>query len=137
MRLPFLAVLVTLSGCSFFNPPCTRLAKVVCDLPSEGDVCAFVLDRDRNDTDAQDLCEDVLAAAVVFAADRSDTDARANWTDARRQLAEQGFKANALKGQIGEKLKAAGGTAGRMIERVDEAMELDQKLLDARMDGIE
>lgn len=137
MRPLLLASLVSLSACSFFNPPCTRLAKVLCDLPSEGDSCAFVLDLGRGDADAQDTCEEVLPSALVFAADRSNADARADWADARELLGEHGFQANARKGQIGEKLKAAGGTAGRLIERVDEAMELDKKLLDARMDGIE
>lgn len=137
MRALLLATLFALPACSFFNPPCTRLAKVVCDLPSEGDTCAFVLDRGRDDAQAQELCDELLPAAIVFASDRSDADARAEWMDARRRMGEHGFQANALKGRIGEKLKAAGGTAGRMIERVDEAMELDQKLLDARMGGVE
>lgn len=137
MRPLLLAGLVGLSACSFFNPPCTRLAKVVCDLGSEGDVCAYVLDKERGDGSAQDTCADVYQAAVAFAANRNDADARAEWADARRRLAKEGFQADALKGRIEEKLKAAGGSAGRMIERLDDAKELEKRLLDARIKDVE
>lgn len=137
MRRFLLLVCVVASGCSYFNPPCTKLAKVVCDLPSEGDTCAFVLAQDRSDPDAQALCDEVYPQAKLFAIDRSDEDAREVWAQARALLMDAGMEADPRAGRIEEKLKRAGGAAGRTVKSLEDSMELEQRQFEERFKALE
>lgn len=130
-------VVALFAGCAFFNPPCTRLAKIVCDLPTEGDACAFVLGIGRNDATGQALCSDLLPAASEHARDRSDVAAKAEWQHARAELEREGFRPNPRAGRIDERLKAVGGAGGRVVEGLENAFDEGEQLLEQRMKAIE
>lgn len=132
MRILVLLLALT-AGCSrYFNPPCQQVAKAVCDVGGEGDSCAFVLNLKRDDARAQALCEQILPSAKAIAADPQG--ARAGWSEARGRLGELGFAPDPRKNRIEEKLKAAGGQAGRLVEKIEDAYEAGEK---NRVDGAE
>lgn len=134
---PLVILCFALGGCSYFNPPCTKLAKVVCDLPGEGDTCAFVLAQNRSDPDAQALCEEVHPPAKLYSIDRADEDARELWANARARLMEAGMQADPRAGQISEKLKRSGGTAGRAVKSLEDSMQLEQQQFEERFKALE
>lgn len=127
MRMLVLVPLVLVAACGdFFTPPCTRVARQVCDVGSEGDSCAFILAVDRGDSRAQKMCSAILPAAKELNAHQSDPGARAAWLEARTRLGEFGMKNDPMKGRIENKLKAAGGTAGRIVEKAEAAHDLEE-----------
>jgi hypothetical protein len=113
MRALVLACLL-LSACT---KPCTKVARAVCDVGSEGDACAFVLSIERGDANGQALCAEVLPAAERIG------ESPAEWIAARAVLARGGFQADARKGRIDEKLKSAGGAGGRVVEQAGQLYE--------------
>jgi hypothetical protein len=122
MRTLSLVLLLALAGCSeFFHPPCDKLARAVCDVGSEGDACAFLLNVKRDDRHAQSVCEGLVPAAQALQANQNGPDERAAWVAARSRLQPLGLVANDRAGRIDEKLKAAGGTAGRLVEKAEGA----------------
>jgi hypothetical protein len=127
MRWLSLTVVVLLAGCDWFTPPCTKLARKVCDVGSEGDACAFLLNIQKDDERAQTMCNGLAVAGAELAAAPGSAEARKAWAESREKLAELGFKTDAAKGRIENKLKAAGGTAGKMVESLEKNMELGEK----------
>jgi len=118
--LALLLVVGSASGCDFLTPPCTKVARAVCDVGVEGDSCAFVLDRSRDDRISQDLCTEILPAAKALKADPSSGSARADWAGAREKLVTLGFRADAKRGTIEDKIKRMGGVEGHLVQRLDE-----------------
>ncbi len=125
-QIAFLLVVV-LAGCSgFFTPPCTTLARVICNLPDQGDACAFVLDRGRGDDRAQGVCKAVLPAAKALQKDGSSAEAQAGWAAAREKLDGLGMQANPNQGSLANKVKAWGGLPGRTVQRLENANQLEK-----------
>lgn len=122
-----LLVAITASACEL-SPPCQQVAKAVCDVGREGDSCAFLLAVPRGDASAQRVCEGVLATAKALQQAPSDPRANAEWALARARLVTLGFAADARKGRIDEKLKAAGGEAGRLVDKAERVMDDAEKI---------
>ena len=132
MRWLFLPLLVLLAGCDFFSPPCTKVTRKICDVGSEGDSCAFLLNVPKDDERTQSVCNAILVSAKDLAESPASQTARAEWKAAREKLGEVGFKANELKGRIETKLKEAGGAAGKLVETLEKnAAEGEERVREA------
>ena len=119
MRTLLLCSVIALSACDWLTPPCTKLARAICDVGSEGDSCAFVLHVERGDDRGQAMCKELLPTAKDLAADPQLASARDAWRESRGRLGELGFTADPLKGRIETKLKEAGGVAGHLVDRLE------------------
>ncbi len=127
MRALLLLTLFGALGCrGFFEPPCVQLSRPVCQLPDQGDACAFVLHVERGDEREQQVCRALLPAARALEAGRGSPEARATWAKARTQLEALGMPVDPEKGRLENKLKAAGGMAGRAVQQLQDATKLEE-----------
>ncbi len=118
---------VLLSGCHGFSPPCMKAAKAVCDIPSEGDACAFLLNADRANEPLQAVCKNIAPTAVALGKDPTSEPAKESWKAARLQLARFGLITDEKRGQIADKLKRANGIGGKLVDSLEKNTALDEK----------
>jgi hypothetical protein len=126
MRRLSLFLALVIGGCGWMTPPCAKLAKPVCDVGSEGDACAFVMNLDRNDEHAQAICKQITPAATALAQDPKSAEALAEWKTARVSLAALGLVTDVTRSRIDEKLKRANGIGGRLVDQAEKNSALGE-----------
>jgi len=109
------------------KPPCNKVARLVCDIPSEGDACSYLLDKDSKDADAQDLCKEILPQAHALSENRDSTTAMMIWQGAREKLIRAGMVADPTHGNIDEKLIRANGVAGHIVQDLHVNMQAGEQ----------
>jgi hypothetical protein len=119
------AALLILSTLSC-TAPCTKAARAICKVHSEGDACSWLLDRPRSDAQAQLLCQGVLPMAEDLAADPQSAAALNLWQGARSRLVEAGMQPDPGHGNIDQKLIRAGGVAGHLVDQAEKGMRADE-----------
>lgn len=130
MRVVAIVIAVSVSACGFFQPPCAQVAKAICSIGDEGEACAALNNVRRNDEPAQRACEGVLPAAQAYAADPSA--GKGGWDAVAGQLEIAGYQRRTRT--ISEKLKQAGGTAGKTVQKLEDANRLAEE---SRANGAE
>ena len=127
MRSLLLLCAVMVSGCDWFSPPCMKVAKVICNVGSEGDACAFALNVERGDENSQAVCKQVLPAAQVLALEPQSQEAKNGWAESRTALEAIGLQPDPTKGSIERKLKATGGLGGRLVDEYEKNQAQDEQ----------
>jgi hypothetical protein len=127
MRLLLSAALLT-AACNL-TPPCAKTARLICEAGSgEQDACQFLLNRARDDAQAQGVCKDILPAAVALGQDPQSQTAQNDWQEARRSLEVLGFHKDFSKADIGNKLINSGGLGGKVVRDLrDHSKEAEEK----------
>jgi hypothetical protein len=132
------AVTVIVASCDYFTPPCTKVARAICDIGREGDSCAFVLGRGRDDAHAQLVCSDILPAAQALGADPKSESAWNDWMEARQKLQNLGMQVDPAKGNIANKLIQAGGLAGKVVKDLqDNSKAAEQNTMQAAQHALD
>ena len=127
MRPLMLLCVLLASGCDWITPPCTKVAKVICNVGTEGDAFAFVLNVDRGDEHGQAVCKQVLPSAQLLALEPQSQEARDGWTESRTALGLIGLQADAKKGSIESKLKGSGGLGGKLVDEYEKNQAQDEQ----------
>ena len=123
MLRPIIVVLAALAVVAC-KSPCNKAARLICDVPGEGDACSYLRDRDSKDTDAQDLCKEILPQAHALSEEPDSTTAMMIWQGAREKLIRAGMEADPAHGNIDQKLIRANGLAGHMVQDLHANMHI-------------